>query len=306
MVPNLLLVTIIVFLSIRLIPGDIIDVMQAEMAGQGEIDYEEVSRLLGLDVPVHVQYLRWMGNIFLHGDFGVSLRSNRPVAPEIVARLPVSLELGSMAIVISLLIAIPIGIYSAIRQDNIGDYIARSFAILCIAVPGFWLGTMVMVLPSVWWGRAPSPEYIPFLENPGRNLLQFVIPAAILGMALLGTTMRMTRTMMLEVLRQDYIRTAWSKGIRERAVVFRHALRNAMIPVITIVGLRVPILIGGTVIIEQIFALPGMGRLVLEALTKRDYTMVSGVNLFIACVVLGMNLIVDLTYSYVDPRIRYK
>jgi peptide/nickel transport system permease protein len=306
MVPTLLLVTIIVFLSIRLIPGNVIDVMQADMAGQGQIDTKEIAHRLGLDVPIHVQYVRWIGNIILHGDLGVSLRSGRPVVAELIARLPVSFELTLLALAIMLIIAVPIGVYSAIRQDEIGDYIGRSFAIFCIAVPGFWLGTMVIVLPSVWWNWSPSVEYIPFLQNPSGNLLQFIIPSAILGMALTGTTMRMTRTMMLEVLRQDYIRTAWAKGLRESVVVFRHALKNALIPVVTIVGLNIPVLIGGTVIIEQIFTLPGMGRLVLEALTKRDYTIVSGVNLFIACFVLAINLVVDIAYGYLDPRVQYK
>jgi len=207
---------------------------------------------------------------------------------------------------VALIIAFPIGIYSAIRQDTWGDYIGRTFAILCIAVPGFWLGTLIIVFPSIWWGWSPSISLIRFPEDPMGNLVQFIVPAIVLGMALSGVTMRMTRTMMLEVLRQDYIRTAWSKGLKERVVVIRHALKNALIPVVTLVGLQLPILVGGTVIIEQIFSLPGMGRLIVEATFDRDYPMITGVMLFFAIAVMLINLFVDLTYAYFDPRVHYR
>jgi len=242
----------------------------------------------------------------LQGNLGVSLWDERPILGEIGDKIPISLELGIIAILTGLIIAFPIGIYSAIRQDTIGDYIGRSFAIFCMAVPGFWLGTMVVVFPSVWWGWTPSPVYIPITENFGGNLVQFIIPGILMGMVMSGVTMRMTRTMMLEVLRQDYIRTAWSKGLRERVVVIRHALKNAMIPVITIVGLQLPIVIGGTVIMERIFNLPGMGRYMIDALVARDYPIVSGVNVMMASVILMANLLVDLTYGWLDPRIRYR
>jgi peptide/nickel transport system permease protein len=211
-----------------------------------------------------------------------------------------------MAMITALIIALPIGTYSAIRQDTGGDYVGRSIAILCISLPGFWLGTMVIVFPSVWWNWTPSMEYIPFLSDPGTNLVQFIIPAVIMGMVMSGNTMRMTRTMMLEVLRQDYIRTAWSKGLAERVVVTRHALKNALIPVVTIVGLQVPILIGGTAIMEQIFVLPGVGRYLVEALGRRDYPILSGINLIMASFVLVVNLVVDVIYAYLDPRIQYR
>jgi peptide/nickel transport system permease protein len=211
-----------------------------------------------------------------------------------------------MAMITALLVAFPIGIYSAIRQDTAGDYLGRSFAILCIAVPGFWLGTMIFVFPAKWFSWTPPVIYYPITRDLWANLGQFIIPGILMGMAMSGTTMRMTRTMMLEVLRQDYIRTAWSKGLRERVIVVRHALKNALIPVITIIGLQLPILIGGSVIMEQIFALPGMGRLMLDALSARDYPVVSGVNLVVAMVILAANLLVDLTYAWLDPRIRYR
>jgi peptide/nickel transport system permease protein len=318
-IPTFFLVTMLVFALMRFIPGDVIDQMMSQMGqtqgGSDEgVDREALARRLGLDEPLMTQYARWMGLMpnregkfsgVLQGDFGRSLWGNRrPVMEELVARIPVTLELGILAILVGTLIALPIGIFSAIRQDTVGDYTGRSFAIICIAVPGFWIGTMVMVLPAVWWRWTPSMEYIPLVKDPLGNLQMFIIPAAILGMVLSGTTMRMTRTMMLEVLRQDYIRTAWSKGLRERVVVVRHALKNAFIPVITILGLQIPLLVGGAVITEQIFNLPGVGRLLLNALSNRDYVMVSGVNVFVATVVLLSNLMIDVTYAFLDPRIR--
>ena len=222
------------------------------------------------------------------------------------ARIPVTFELGLMAILIALLISFPVGIYSAIRQDTGGDYLTRSIAIIFISVPAFWTGTMIMIFPALWWGWSPPVMLIPFHEDPIGNLQMFIVPAVLNGMLLSGVNMRMMRTMMLEVLRQDYIRTAWSKGLRERAVVIRHALKNALIPVVTIIGLQMPVMIGGTVILEQIFCLPGVGRLLLEAITQRDYPVVSGIMLFFATAILIINLLVDLTYAYLDPRVSYR
>ena len=211
-----------------------------------------------------------------------------------------------MAIVIGLVIALPVGIYSAIRQDTAADYLGRSFAILGLATPNFWLGLMVVLYPAIWWGWSPSMELIPLAEDPLGNLGMFLIPSLILGTASAAATMRMTRTMMLEVLRQDYIRTAWAKGLREPVVVMRHAVKNALIPVVTLIGLQLPILIGGSVIMENIFNLPGLGRLMVVALEVRDYPVVSGVNLFFATAVVLFNLLIDLLYSYLDPRVRYE
>ena len=309
MIPTLFIISIIVFLMISLIPGDVIDSMMqqglAKRAGGG-LDREALERALGLDVPMYVQYGRWIGDIFLHGSLGDSLRTGEPVVTTIFGKVATTVELGLMAIVISVMMALPIGIYSAIRQDTVGDYTGRSIAIIFIAVPSFWIATMIMLYPSIWWGWSPPVPLIPFREDPLGNLGQFFIPSFILGMAMAGTTMRMTRTMMLEVLRQDYIRTAWSKGLKERLVVRRHALKNALIPVVTIVGAELPVLVGGAVIIEQIFALPGIGRLLLVSLSDRDYTLVSGVNLVIASGVVVANLLVDISYAYLDPRVRYR
>lgn len=305
-IPTLFLVTIMVFITARLIPGDVIDLMIADQREvQDQWDRAELEHELGLDTPVHIQYIRWMGGIF-RGDMGYSLWTEIPVLEEVSSRLPVSTELGLLALILGQLIALPIGIYSAIRQDSPGDYIGRSTAILCIAVPSFWVGTMIMVFPSLWWNWSPPMRYIPFAVDPIGNLGQFVIPAIILGMVLSGTTMRMTRTMMLEVLRQDYIRTAWAKGLSERTVVMRHALKNALIPVVTIVGMQLPLLIGGSVVLEQIFCLPGIGRYMLDVINKRDYPVISGINLIMASFVLVVNLLVDLTYAFLDPRIQYR
>lgn len=303
----MILVTIIVFFTVRFIPGNVVDMMMSEREsfGSSNLERDALIHRLGLDVPVHIQYGRWVANV-LQGDLGKSIWTNQPIIDELKKRLPVSLELGILAILVGQSIAIPLGVFSAIRQDTPNDYIGRIIAILFLCLPNFWLGTLVIVYPSIWWHWVPSMEYIPFFENPLGNLGMFILPGAIMGLTASGTTMRMTRTMMLEVLRQDYIRTAWAKGLKERVVIIRHALKNALIPVVTMIGLTIPILIGGTVIMENIFALPGMGRLILESLSRRDYAMISGINLFFAGFVMVTNLIVDLSYAFFDPRIRYR
>ena len=325
-IPTLFILTILVFLSVRFIPGNIVDLMVVALDDQSfgvgaDIDREALERMLGLDVPAHVQYGRWIGVLptpdwitgeshfkgLLQGTLGESLwTSHLTIEEEILGRLPVTIELGVMAIVIGLLIALPVGIYSAIRQDTAADYAGRTAAIIGLATPNFWLALMVMIFPAIWWGWAPSMKLIPFTEDPLRNLGMFLIPSLILGTAASCETMRMTRTMMLEVLRQDYIRTAWSKGLKERVVVIRHTIKNALIPVVTLIGLQLPILVGGAVIMENIFNLPGIGRLLLDALKERDYPVVSGVNLFFATGVIGVNLMIDLIYPYLDPRVRYE
>jgi peptide/nickel transport system permease protein len=251
-----------------------------------------------------VQYLRWAGAA-LRGDLGRSLWQNTPVTTQLLERLPVTFELGLLALIVALCVAIPIGVYSATRQDTAGDYVTRSFSILMLAIPGFWLGTLVMVFPSIWWGWSPEIKYVPFGQDPMRNLTQMIVPGIILGTSLSAVTMRLTRTMMLEVLRQDYIRTALAKGLSERLVVARHALRNALIPVVTLIGLQAPLLIGGAVIMEQIFVIPGMGLLLLEAVGQRDYPIITGVFLVLGVSVMLINLLVDLSYGLLDPRIRY-
>ena len=307
-IPTLWILTIIVFLMVRFIPGDVIDIMvdKMELDAGGDVDREAIERLLGLDVPVYVQYGRWVGDILLHGTLGESLWGGWTVEGRIMGRLPLTIELGVMAIVIGLLIALPVGIYSAIRQDTAADYLGRTAAVIGLATPNFWLALMVMIYPAIWWGWSPPMEWVPFPEDPLGNLGVLIIPSLILGTAMSASTMRLTRTMMLEVLRQDYIRTAWSKGLSERVVVVRHAARNTLIPVVTLMGMSLPILVGGSVIIENIFNLPGLGRLMVVALNNRDYPVVSGINLFFAAVVIGVNLMIDLIYPFLDPRVRYK
>ena len=267
-IPTVFFVSVIIFLSIRLIPGSVIDIMVADYESFGgpvtQQDIQAIKHNLGMDVPVYVQYGRWVNQV-VHGNLGKSLWTQHPVIDDIEVRWPVTFELGILAIIIGQIIALPIGIYSALRQDTWGDYLGRSFAILCIAVPSFWLATLVIVYPSIWWGYMPPITLIKFNVDPLGNLKMFIVPAIILGMGMSGRTMRMTRTMMLEVMRQDYIRTAWAKGLKERIVVIRHALKNALIPIVTIIGQQAPMLVGGTVIIESIFDLPGMGRLTIDA-----------------------------------------
>ena len=305
LIPTLFFASLIVFISIRLIPGDVIDLMLAQndiVTGQ---DRAKIEAALGLDQPVYIQYFRWIGDA-LSGDLGSSLWQNVPVTDQLLVSLPITFELGLLALIVALSVSIPIGVYSAMRQDTAGDYVARSFSLIMLAIPSFWLGTLVMVFPSVWWRWAPELEYIPFFDDPVTNLKHMIVPAILLGLSMSAVTMRMTRTMMLEVMRQDYIRTARAKGVGEKLLVVRHALRNGLIPVITLIGLQAPLLIGGAVILEQIFVVPGMGLLLLEAVFQRDYPVISGVFLVVGVGVLVINLLVDLSYGWLDPKVRHE
>jgi peptide/nickel transport system permease protein len=304
LIPTLLFASLIVFATVRMIPGDVIDMMlsQNDLAAD-KLSRDHLVRALGLDKPMAEQYLLWIAGI-LRGDFGRSLWQSTPVLELVLQRLPVTFELGVIALAVGLVIALPIGVYSAVRQDTVGDIVARSFSILLLAVPSFWMGTMVMVFPSIWWGWSPEVNYVKFGDDPIQNLKQMIVPAVVLGASLSAVTMRMTRTMMLEVLRQDYIRTARAKGLNQRLVIMRHALRNALIPVITLVGLQAPLLIGGAIVIEQIFVIPGMGLLLLDAVNQRDYPIITGVFLTVGLAVMLINLMVDLSYGLLDPRVR--
>lgn len=306
-IPTLIFATLIVFFMVRMVPGDIIDLMVTQHdVSDIEVTRATLEAALGLDVPIHVQYFRWIKAIVVHGDFGTSLWTESPVTEELLARLPYTFELGVVALIIGLLLAIPVGVYSAVRQDTAGDYAGRTVAILGMAIPGFWLGTMVVVYSALWWDWSPSLDLIPFFEDPIGNLKIFIVPGAVMGFGLAGVTMRMTRAMMLEVLRQDYIRTAWAKGLKEKIVILRHALKNALIPVITLVGLYIPILVGGSIVMEQIFVLPGMGLLMIESINQRDYPIITGIMLLIGVVILAINLLVDMSYGFLDPKVRYK
>jgi peptide/nickel transport system permease protein len=309
-IPTLLIVTALTTVAIRLIPGDAVDVLVGQMDLSGKENRQELrARLeaeLGLDAPIPVQYVRWWRDVLLHGDLGDSIFMGVSVKDQIKQRLPVTLEIGVLALVIAMLISFPIAIFSAVRQDTIGDYAFRSLAIIFISLPEFWVGIMVVVFPSIWWGWSPPIINISLWDDPIGNLKMYILPAAILGMGINGVNMRLMRTMMLEVVREDYIRTAYAKGLTERVVILRHAVKNALIPVVTVIGLNVPVVIGGSIIIEQIFGLPGMGRLAVEAAFIRDYPVIIGVTLVYAFVVLLIILITDLSYAFLDPRIRYK
>lgn len=306
LVPTLFFASLIVFVVVRLIPGNVIDLMLSQDSGADKIDRETLERALGLDRPMLEQYLRWIGAILLRGDFGLSLWRQTSVAEMLAARLPVTMELSLLALLVALVIALPVGVLSAIRQDTAADYLARSFSILMLAVPGFWVATIVVVFPAIWWGWSPEVKFTPFQEDPLGNLKQMIIPALIMGTSLSAVTIRMMRTTMLEVLRQDYVRTAWAKGLSERIVVTRHVLKNALIPVVTVIGLQATLLIGGSVIMEQIFVIPGMGLLLIEAVFDRDYPIVTGVFLVTGVAIVLINFLVDLSYGLLDPKVRLK
>jgi peptide/nickel transport system permease protein len=300
--PSFLIASLIVFTLPRLIPGDVVQLMLEEKA-YGK-DLEDLRAKLGLDRPIPVQYVDWVRRL-VRGDLGESLWTHQPVLGELARRLPVTLTLGLLAIAVAVVIGVPIGILSAVRQDGALDFFARSAAILGLSVPGFVQAIVVILLPAVWWGWTPRMGFTELSQGAGDYLLQFVLPAIILGTASAAAIMRLTRGMLLEVLRQDYVRTAWAKGLRERVIVLKHSLKNAIIPVVTVLGLQIAQIAGGSVIIESIFGLPGMGQFLVEAITQRDYPVIQGINLLIVVVIVTTNLVVDLLYAMIDPRIRY-
>ena len=300
--PTLFLVSLFVFAIVRAIPGDVVDMMLEQFQYGKSAD--ELRARLGLDRPVAAQYVTWVGQI-LRGDLGTSLWTNRPAARDIAARFPVTITLSILSIAASLMIALPVGVLAAVRQDSRADYAARSFAVGALLVPSFWLGTLIVVLPSYYFHWAPSiGSFSAFGEGWYPYLGQFLLPALCLGVAQAGIIMRMTRGMMLEVLRKDYVRTALAKGLGGTAVVLGHALRNAAIPIVTIIGGQLPFYFGGSIIMEHTFGLPGMGSFVLEAISRRDYPVIQAVNLFVAALVVLSNLLVDLSYGALDPRVR--
>jgi peptide/nickel transport system permease protein len=304
-IPTLLGVSVIVFCLVRLIPGDAILLMMAESANVDATQVALLRRELGLDRPTSVQYFVWLGRL-LQGDLGTSLWKTGPVLDEILARVPVTVQLMVMAVSLSLLFAIPMGVISAVWQDRPLDYAVRVLSIIGLSVPNFWVGVMVVVIPSVVFLWTPPMGYIRLVEDPRGNLVQFFFPALVLGVSLSASVMRITRSALLEVLRQDYVRTARAKGLAGTVVVLKHGLKNAMIPIVSLIGVQVGFLLGGTVIVEQIFTLPGIGRLVLDSISQRDYPLLQGAVLFIALAYILVNLAVDMLYTWVDPRVRYE
>ena len=303
-IPTIFFVMFATFAMVRFVPGDVVELILAENPYATEEDAAALRTQLGLDESIPVQFARYVTDL-AQGDMGESPWTGRQITTELKGRLPITLEFGMFAVLLGLVVALPVGIISAIRQDTLIDYLARSFAILSLSVPYFFTATLLVVFPVVWWGWSPPLTYAGWSEGAFDHVYYMFFPALLLGVNLSGSVMRMTRTMVLEVMRQDYIRTAYAKGLRERTVLVRHAMKNALIPVITIIGLQVGTALSGTLIIETIFNMPGVGRYFIGAILARDYPSVQGVVLVLATVVVFVNLAVDLIYAAVDPRISY-
>jgi len=308
-IPTLIGASLLIFLIMRVLPGDVV-LMILGAGGEGNPyginvpDVERLRALLHLDRPPYEQYALWLWDV-VRGDLGTSLRSQAPIATEVAQRLPVTLELAFLALLVSLLIAIPVGVVSALRQDSAADYVGRLFAIGGLSIPDFWLASLFLLLLVTWFRWIPSVTYTPFFQDPVTNLQQFLFPALALGVSTSASVARMLRSQLLEVVRQDYIRTAYAKGLRERTVVLRHAIKNAILPVVTMLGLRVGRLLGGTVILESIFNLPGVGRLLLDSISWRDFPVVQALVLIFTASFVAVNLLVDMSYAWLDPRVRY-
>jgi peptide/nickel transport system permease protein len=306
-VPTLLGVASIVFVIMRVIPGDVtLLILGGDQAGR--VDRAQIAALqhrLGIDQPLVVQFGTWMWGV-LRFDFGTSLWSGRPVMEELLTRLPLSLELALLATMVSVVIAIPLGMLAALRQDTWVDYVVRVISIGGLAIPSFWVGILVILFLVIYFGWGPPLEFTPPWIDPWANFQQMVWPVVTVGYRYAAVTTRMTRSTVLEVLREDYIRTAWAKGLGERAIAIRHALKNAMLPVITLIGTEFAFLIGGLVVTETVFTLNGVGRFVVDAVARRDYPVVQALVFLIAFGFVIVNLLVDLTYALFDPRIRYR
>jgi len=305
-VPTLLGVASLVFLIMRVIPGDVALLILGGDAGA--IDPKQLAAMrqqLGLDQPILVQFGHWLWGV-VQFDFGTSLWTGQPVLEELLIRLPLSLQLAFMATIVSVLIAIPLGMLAAVRQDTWVDYLVRVISIGGLAIPSFWIGILCILFLVIYFGWGPPLEFTPPWVDPWANFQMMVWPVVTVGYRYSAVTTRMTRSTVLEVLREDYIRTAWAKGLRERAVVIRHALKNAMLPVITLIGTEFAFLIGGLVVTETVFTLNGIGRFVVDAVAHRDYPVVQALVFLIAFAFVIVNLLVDLTYAWFDPRIRYR
>lgn len=296
------LVITIVFLSVRLMPGDIVDQFFQD-TGSAPGQAEELRDDLGLNDPVAVQYLRFLGNI-VRGDFGESLWTGENISTMLFDRLPVTLELGILSLLLGIAFGIPLGVLSAVRRGSFLDLSLRGSAILGISIPYFWIATLTIALPAYWWNWAPPIGHVSIFSDPLQNLKNYAIPSIVLAIFLVGTSMRMLRATLLEVLHLDYMRTARAKGLSLSVQLRRHALRNALIPVVTLIGLRFVFLLSGSAVIETVYGLPGLGRLMLDSIARRDYQVVQAVTLFLAFVIIGVNLLIDLSYSLIDPRIR--
>jgi peptide/nickel transport system permease protein len=304
-IPVLLLSSLIVFGLMRVMPGDALIALMGESGNIGERELAQVRHQLRLDLPYYQQYGLWLWQLVSLRP-GDSIFTGEPITTSLSKAIPVTLELTLLALVLGLLIAVPIGVLSATRQDTASDYVGRVVAVSGLSFPDFWLATLVITFAAIWFRWIPPIGYTSFFDAPWKNLQQFLLPAAVLGFRLSAATMRMTRSTVLEVLREDYVRTAWAKGLAGRIVVYKHALKNALIPVVTIVGGQLGVLLAGTFVVESIFALPGMGRLTVEAILYRDYPVVQTNVMLVATSLVTLNLLVDLSYAWLDPRIRYR
>src|SRR5712664_2960950 len=304
-IPVLLLSSLVVFGLMRIMPGDALTALMAESGNVSPRELQKLRKDLRLDLPYYQQYLHWVWQMVTFNP-GRSVFTGEAISVSLKKAIPVTIELAAMAIVFGVALAIPLGVLSATRQDKLSDYLGRLVAISGLSFPDFWLGTLIITFAAIWFNWIPPLGYTSVWESPWRNLQQFVLPAAVLGLRLSAATMRMTRSTLLEVLREDYVRTAWAKGLGERLIIYKHALKNALIPVVTIIGGQLGTLLAGTVIVETIFALPGMGRLTVEAILFRDYPIVQTNVMLVAVTLVTLNLLVDLTYAWLDPRIRYQ
>jgi peptide/nickel transport system permease protein len=303
MIPTLVGVAILTFVIMRAVPGDIVALKYAgSPVPQSVIDEER--HLLGLDKPMWEQFVVWMGDI-ARFDLGTSLWTGHSVVDEIQVRFPLSLELAFLATLLAIAIALPLGVIAAVRQDSWVDYAIRVFSIGGLAMPSFWIGILMILTTLTLWGWAPPLVFTPFTEDPVANLAQLILPAIAVGYRYSAVSLRMTRSTVLEVLREDYVRTARAKGLRETIVVMRHALRNALLPVVTVISLEFAFLIGGLVVTEQVFNLNGIGKLLVDAVAHRDYTLIQAIVLLLAAVFVLINFLVDMVYVVLDPRIRY-
>jgi peptide/nickel transport system permease protein len=300
-VVTLFVISVIVFTGVRMIPGDPARVMGGTDADPAGL--EEIRQKYGLHDPIPIQYGRWLG-LALSGDLGESIRTRESVVWTVARKLPITIELACLSLLIAVGIAIPAGVFSAVRRNTVWDLLANAVSLCGISIPSFWLGIMLILLLAVRLGWLPASGFVPFWESPVGNLQRMIMPAFVLGAGLAAVLMRQTRNSMIEVMSADYIRTAYSKGLARRAVIFRHAIRNGLIPVITILGLQMGALMGGAVVTEQIFVVPGFGRLIVEAVFTRDYPLVQGVVLITASSYVLINLLVDFSYSMLNPRIR--
>ncbi|MDD6022834.1 MAG: ABC transporter permease [Oscillospiraceae bacterium] len=303
LIPTLLVVTIVTFALMRMMPGSAVDMILNKYQAMGfTVDRATVLAQLGMDKPFVQQYFTWLFDL-LRGDFGDSLFQNQSVLELIAAKMPITLELSLFTLIIINVFSIPLGIITAARQDSIGDYSARLASIVLMAVPTFWIGTLVLIYPAKWWGYAPTITYVSIFDDFAENMKMFLVPAVLGAAGQIGMQMRVVRTSLLDVMRQDYVRTAWSKGIKERGVLYGHAFRNSLIPVVTLVGGSVASLVGGSVILENLFNIPGLGSCMVTALNNYDYPLVQGCVVILAVIVMLINLLVDVTYKWCDPRV---